>query len=105
MAPNTTANAAITICREFLAKYGLPVHCVSDNGPQFRSEEFVYFLEMNGVKHIRVAPYHAASNGLAEQMVQSFKNQGRSAVGSATYWQLLTDIPVNQPSYHWKNTS
>ena len=52
----------------------MPVHCVSDNWPQFRSEEFTRFLKMNGVKHVRVAPYHAASNGLAERMVQSFKN-------------------------------
>ena len=51
----------------------MPVHCVSDNGLQFRSEEFTRFLKMNGVKHVRVAPYHAASNGLAERMVQSFK--------------------------------
>ena len=51
----------------------MPVHCVSDNWSQFRSEEFAHFLKMNGVKHVRVAPYHAASNGRAERMVQSFK--------------------------------
>ena len=37
---------------------------------------------MNGVKHIRVAPYHAASNGLAERMVQSFKNHMKTCKGS-----------------------
>ena len=30
----------ITILRELFAKYGVPVHCVSHNGPQFRSEKF-----------------------------------------------------------------
>ena len=44
------------------------------NNQQFLSEEFSCFLKMNGVKHVRVAPYHAASKGLAERMVQSFKN-------------------------------
>ena len=39
------------------------------NNQQFLSEEFSCFLKMNGVKHVRVAPYHAASNGLAERMV------------------------------------
>ena len=82
MARNTSAKATITILRELFAKYGLPVHCVSDNGPQFRSEEFAHFLKMNGVKHIRVAPYHAASNGLAERMVQSFKNHMKTCKGS-----------------------
>ena len=82
MARNTSAKATITILRELFAKYGLPVHCVSDNGPQFRSEEFAHFLKMNGVKHIRVAPYHAARNGLAERMVQSFKNHMKTCKGS-----------------------
>ena len=74
MLRSTSAGSTIPILRELLAKYGIPVHCVSDNGPQFRSEEFTSFLKMNGVKHLRVAPYHAASNCLAERMVQSFKN-------------------------------
>ena len=68
----------------------MPVHCVSDNGPQFRSEEFTRFLKMDGVKHVRVAPYQAASNGLAECMVQSFLKepheglQGRQTINSTT---------------------
>ena len=37
---------------------------------------------MNGVKHVRVAPYHAASNGLVERMVQSFKNHMKVWKGS-----------------------
>ena len=60
----------------------MPVHCVSDNGPQFHNEEFTHFLKMNGVKHIRVSPYHEASNGLAERMVQSFKNHMKACKGS-----------------------
>ena len=82
MPRNTTAAATIPILRDLFAKFGLPAHCVSDNGPQFCSEEFTYFLKVNGVKHIRVAPYHAASNGLAERMVQSFKNFMKSSKGS-----------------------
>ena len=82
MRQNTSASATIAILRELFSKYGLPVHCVSDNGPQFRSEEFAYFLKVNGVKHVRAAPYHAASNGLAERMVQSFKNHMKASRGS-----------------------
>ena len=82
MPRNTTAASTITILRELFAKYSMPIHCVSDNGPQFRSEEFVHFLKMNGVQHVKVAPYHAASNGLAERMVQSFKNHLKACRGS-----------------------
>ncbi|XP_029202927.2 uncharacterized protein K02A2.6-like [Acropora millepora] len=82
MPRSTSATSTITMLRELFAKYDIPVHCVSDNGPQFRSEEFTRFFKKNGVKHVRVAPYHAASNGLAERMVQSFRNHMKVCKGS-----------------------
>ena len=33
-----------------------------ENGPQFISEEFDWFLKQNGIKHILIAPYHPSSN-------------------------------------------
>jgi len=56
------------------ARYGVPAQLVSDNGPQLKSEEFEQFLKRNGIKHITSAPYHPATNGLAERCVKSFKN-------------------------------
>ena len=82
MPQNTTAASMITILTELFAKYGMPVHCFSDNGPEFHSKEFTHFLKMNGVKHVRVAPYHAVSNGLVEHMVQSFRNHMKACKGS-----------------------
>ena len=82
MPGSTSAASRITILRELFAKYGMLVQCVSNNGPQFRSEEFPRFLKMNDVKHMRVAPYHAAGKGLAERMVQSFKNHMKVCKGS-----------------------
>jgi len=71
MLRSTTAASTITILKDLFAKDGIHVHSVSDNGPQFHSEEFKRFLKMNGVKHayVRRAPYHLASNGLFEGMV------------------------------------
>ena len=54
-------------------QHGLPEQLVSDNGPQFTSTEFAEFLKGNQIKHIMSAPYHPASNGLAERFVQTMK--------------------------------
>ena len=53
---------------------GLAEQLVSDNGPQFTSDEFRRFMEMNGIRHVTDASYHPSTNGLAERLVQSFKN-------------------------------
>jgi transposase InsO family protein len=69
----TTVNKTIEKLRQVFAMHGIPEQIVSDNGPQFTSEEFATFLLENGVKHIRSAPYHPATNGLAERFIQSMK--------------------------------
>ena len=71
----TTTSAAKTIAtlRHLFSTYGLPEQVVSDNGPQFTSEEFQQFIQSNRVKHIRCAPYHPASNGAVERFNQTFK--------------------------------
>ncbi len=70
---STTVSKTIEHLRQMFAMYGLPEQVVSDNGPQFTSEEFAEFLKQNGVKHITSAPYHPSTNGLAERFVQSLK--------------------------------
>ena len=74
---STTASSTIKVLREIFSTHGLPEQLVTDNGPQFVSSEFSDFCKANGIKHFRVAPYHPASNGLAERMVQTFKQAMR----------------------------
>ncbi len=69
----TSSEKTIEVLRRIIARYGLPQQLVSDNGPQFTSEEFARFMKTNGIKHIRTTPYHPSSNGLAERFVQTFK--------------------------------
>ena len=70
---STTAAQTIKVLRNISSNHGLPKQIVSDNGPQFVSSDFAEFCKSNAIKHLRVAPYHPASNGLAERMVQTFK--------------------------------
>lgn len=60
---STTTQKTIEKMEEMFSRFGFPEQLVSDNGPQFLSEEFAKFLEMHGVQHVRSAPYHPATLG------------------------------------------
>ena len=69
----STSSATIETLRITFATHGLLEILVTDDGSNFVSREFEGFLKQNGIRHIRTAPYHPASNGMAERAVQTFK--------------------------------
>ena len=70
---NATSAAVIDELRSWFARFGIPETIVSDNGTCFVSEEIEAFFRSNGIQHLTSAPYHPASNGLAERAVQIVK--------------------------------
>ena len=68
-----TAGHTINELRLIFAQHGLPEEVVSDNGPQFVSNEFAEFMTKNGIKHTLVPPYNPQSNGAAERSVRVVK--------------------------------
>ena len=68
-----TSDITIKCLRNCFSRFGLPVSLVSDNGPCFISSEFSNFVGMNGIHHIKTAVYKPSTNGLAENMVKTFK--------------------------------
>ena len=80
--PRTTSEKTIDMLRQIFSAYGLPEQLVSYNGPQFISEEFSNFMKQTGIRHVKCAPYHPASNGLAEWFVQSVKQALRISVAN-----------------------
>ncbi|GFU53298.1 uncharacterized protein K02A2.6 [Trichonephila clavipes] len=80
---NITASFTIHHLRILFAHYGIPLTLVSDNGASFTSYEFRHFLKLNNIKHITSAPYHAATNGQAERIVQLFKASLKSSRGDS----------------------
>ncbi|XP_041379597.1 uncharacterized protein K02A2.6-like [Gigantopelta aegis] len=71
--PSTSSINTIRVLRTMFATHGLPEVVVTDNGTAFTSGEFQEFLKKNGIQHLRSAPYHPSSNGLAERGVQILK--------------------------------
>ncbi|GFS26633.1 endogenous retrovirus group K member 6 Pol protein [Elysia marginata] len=72
-----TASDTIFHLRSVFTTHGLPDTIVSDNGPTFTSQEFQDFMKYNNIHHIRAAPYHPSSNGLAERAVETYKSSLR----------------------------
>lgn len=54
----STANETILKLKKIFVVYGLPVKFVFDNGPPFNSAEFNAFCQANGIKSIKLPPYH-----------------------------------------------
>ena len=70
---STSSKETVNELRKFFCRFGIPICIVSDNGPQFVASEMKEFVRNNGIKHVKIAPYHPASNGQAEKFVQTFK--------------------------------
>nr|XP_055038341.1 uncharacterized protein K02A2.6-like [Misgurnus anguillicaudatus] len=86
---NTSSLKTVEALRSIFGRFGLPQQLVSDNGPQLVSEEFEVFLKVNGIQHIRSAPYHPSTNGLAERFVQTLKQALKSTLGKNSLKQRL----------------
>ena len=89
---STTAEKTIEKLGEMFSRFRFPEQLVSDNGPQFISQEFERFLEANGVQNICSAPYHTSTNGLAERFVQSMKNTLKTSHGQGSLHQRLNSF-------------
>ena len=79
---STTTSGTVKALREIFCRFGLPRVIVSDNGPQFSSQEFKQFCDSNNIVHIRSTPYHPKTNGLAERAVRTFKERFLASKGS-----------------------
>ena len=73
-----------------------------DNGPCFSSREFHDFLKNNCAVHMRSAPYHPFSNGMAERTVQTVKHGVKKMTSerSEISWHdsyFSRELPPTQP--------
>ncbi len=87
----TSSYVVIERLRGLFAMFGIPETLVSDNGSGFVSQEFRSFLARNGIKQTTSAPYHPATNGLAERAVQIVK-KGLKKVTEGSWETRLSKV-------------
>jgi transposase InsO family protein len=72
--PSQTADQVIHVMKKTFARHGIPVTCVSDNGPCYASQQFKAFVESYGFNHITSSPRFPQANGEAESAVRIANN-------------------------------
>lgn len=100
---STTTRKTTERLEEMFSRYGIPEQPVSDNRPQFVSEELEAFLKMNEIPHIKSAPYHPSTNGLAERFVQTLKHSLKASMSQGSLLQRLqfpADLSEHASQYH-----
>ena len=76
---DTSSKTVISKLKQHFARWGIPETVISDNGPQYSSEQFKNFSRLWDFKHKTSSPGHAQSNGKVENAVKSAKRIMRKA--------------------------
>ncbi|XP_026568106.1 uncharacterized protein K02A2.6-like [Pseudonaja textilis] len=93
--PTTTTQAVVKALTRLFVTHGLPDTLVSDNGPQFTSCEFSMYVANLGIRHVLTAPFHPASNGMAERAVRSAK-EALARFGQENWHSKLSRFLLSQ---------
>jgi transposase InsO family protein len=94
----TSSAAVINKLKQHFARHGIPDKVISDNGPQFSSQQFSKFKHMWEFDHRTSSPAYPQSNGKAENAVKSAKQLMRKAKHSGQDpWLAVLDFR-NTPS-------
>jgi hypothetical protein len=75
----TESHTVIKKLKKHFARYGIPDQVVSDNGPQFSSQEFAKFANKWMFTHTTTSPYNSKGNGKVESAVKTAKSLFRKA--------------------------
>ena len=88
---NAKSSTVIKKLKAHLARYDIPKQLVTDNGPQFVSDEFRKFTEGWGIEHTKTSPHRSQANGKCEAAVKVAKRMLRKTTksGEDQYLALL----------------
>ena len=84
---STTTDKVIDSLENMFSRHGLPMTLRSDNGPQFKSDEFRDYCAEKGIVHLKTTPKWAQANGEVERQNSSLMKRIRIAQSAGLEWQ------------------
>ena len=92
--PNETTKSVLNTLKGVYSDFGLPRRVRTDNGPCFKSQEFINFHAKLNVAVEKSSAYNHQSAGSVEQMVQTIKQiLVKNAENAWLAMLISTDIP------------
>ena len=92
MENSTKSRAVIQKLKQHFARHGIPDTVMSNNGPQFDSEEFRKCAKAWEFDHVTSSPGYAQSNGMVESAVKKAKSLLKKAKKAETDpWLAILD--------------
>ena len=89
---NGTSKEVIKCLKRQFSRYGIPDIVVSDNGPQYSSQEFAEFSRNLSFQHTVTSPYYSQSNGKVEGSIKTVKRMMKKAAATGSDpWLCLLD--------------
>ena len=92
---SSNSGAIIRTLEELFCTLGIPNTIVSDNGPQFVSEEMTKFLRKWDISHLTSSPRFPQSNGEAERAVRTVKGLMNKNTNLASALCMYRDTPLS----------
>uniref|UniRef100_A0A803K669 Gypsy retrotransposon integrase-like protein 1 n=1 Tax=Xenopus tropicalis TaxID=8364 RepID=A0A803K669_XENTR len=85
-----TSATVITFLSTVFSREGNPKELISDNGPQFVSSEFEFFLRERNIVHRKSSVYYPQANGEIERFNRSLKEVLQTANLTGKSWKAFT---------------
>ncbi|XP_043212819.1 uncharacterized protein LOC122376896 [Amphibalanus amphitrite] len=85
----SAATVAAAFMDVWVARFGVPLHVVTDRGTQFESALFRQLAEILGFHRLRTTAYHPKTNGMVERQHRTLKS---AIIASKKQW--LQALPV-----------
>ena len=85
---STTSSVIIHRMHKIFSIHGLPETLVTDNGPQFISDDFARYLQQCGINHHRVTPLWPRADGEVERFNRVLKKAIQTSHSEGKNWKF-----------------